>query len=175
MKQQCGEAAQALSPIEPDLVKRAREAGAPLALAPLSTWGNYPDGLTVEQQERVRAVLADPDGRTAWLSVNNQRISMMIDKSGVFPDATSSEIHSALVLSLCYFGDDCSAKSLYMIDVCAASLNCGAGAVEDVIFANAPLARQSIVSATALAIALGIQRGDLSGIGLIKSAPTKGK
>ena len=165
---QCGEAGASPLIVEHDVMGKAARQGSALALASLSEWRDYMEGLSSEQQKLILAALADSEGRTAWIALNQSRLARLMEASGTFPETSYQEMRAALTLSLCYFGDDCSNNSLHMVAACPALLGCS-GNVEDAVFASLPPHRQGAVTTIAIAIVQRIQQGDLNGIGLTVS------
>jgi len=152
------------------LIKRARDSGSELALAPVLSEKTSKDGLTEIQINALKRSLSNESTRSAWVAMNSVELGQALRSTAKFAAFNSAEAQAIVFQSLCLSGDDCGSDSLYRGLLCNVTgyKICGTDSVGGSISDSFGVDRAKRISSLAADLRAAMNEGNLSAIGLVK-------
>jgi hypothetical protein len=155
------------------LVKRAIDAGSPLAVASRIDSSAVKTGLTDEQLIALETVTKNTATREAWVASSRAMLGSALSERPEFQLRGDKEMQAMITIALCAIGSDCSDGSLIRTTACMTWFNlCGSGAnLNEVATAELGANRLAVINDRAKLLATAISNGDLASMGFRKRTP----
>lgn len=165
-----GEAEWSPPPMLNGLLRRSRESGSELALAPVLSEKTSKLGLTDGEAHALKSLLSDTTTRSAWVAENSIELGTAMRSTVTFSALNSAEVQAVIFQSLCLSGDDCGQDSLYRGLLCSASAYaiCGVNNVASSVADAFDSAKAQRIVGLAEQLRAAMNNGNLSAIGLIR-------